>query len=76
MMGLQKKEMVIPQEIINPEDDTDNTWNHYYKVSQDQQAIKTADQNQSVEKFKAISTKFKDNQAEKFKVSFASSYGL
>ena len=69
-MGRQKKEMVIPQEITNPEDDTANTWNHYCKFSQDQQAMKAMDQSQSVEKFKATSTKLKVNQAEKFKIKF------
>ena len=56
-----------PPGIANLEDDTANTWNHYCQVSQDQQAMKVVDQNQSVEKLKAISTKFKGNEAEKFK---------
>ena len=42
MMDQQKKEMVIPQEIANPEDDC-------CKVSQDQQAMKAADQSQSAD---------------------------
>ena len=76
MMGQQKKEMVIPQEIANPKDDIANTQNNYCKVSQDQQAMKAVDQSQSVDKFKVISIKFKVNQTDKLKVSFASSYGL
>ena len=37
--------------IANSEDDTANTWNHHYQVSQDSQSLKAADQSQSVEKF-------------------------
>ena len=74
--GSTEEEDGDPPRIANPEDDTANTWNHYCKVSQDQQAMKAVEKSQSAEKFKAISTKFKDNQSEKFKVSFVNSYGL
>ena len=68
--GSVKEEDSDPSGIANLEDDTANTCNHQYQVSQDQQVMKVADQSQSAEKFKATSIKLKINQAEKFKIKF------
>ena len=56
--------------IENSEDDTTNTWNHHYQVSQDQQAMKVANQSQSVEKFKANQQRNSKQSAQTFKVSW------
>ena len=48
--------------IVNSNDETTNTWNHHYQVSQDSQSLKVANQSQSVEKFQSVSIKNSSTQ--------------
>ena len=48
--------------IVNSKDETANTWNHHYQVSQDSQSLKVVDQSQSAEKFQSVSIKNSSTQ--------------